>query len=259
MTATQSLALRVRDVGWQPPAGPRVLEQVSFDVEPGEFVAVMGRNGAGKSTLLDVMAGLRRPTQGTVTLVGRALDEWHPTERARLLAHLPQMLRADLSVRAEALVLMGRYPHASRWLESDDDRAIAQEAMARCECLEFRQRTLSSLSGGERQRVYLAACLAQHAKVLLLDEPATFLDVDQQLQCFSVVREEADRGAACLAVTHDVNLALTFCTRLIVLADRGVARDVSTEAAIDDATWLDAFSARVRLERGPGGAWVRYR
>lgn len=251
-------ALRVRNVAWQAPAGPEVLRSVSFDVEPGEFVAVMGRNGAGKSTLFDLMAGLRRPTAGSVTIDGRALDEWHPVERARALAHLPQMLRADLSMRTEALVLMGRYPHAARWFESDEDVAIAHEAMARCECLEFRHRQLSTLSGGERQRVYLAACLAQRTRVLLLDEPATFLDVDQQLQCFSVVRAAADRGAACMAVTHDVNLALTFCTRLIVLADRGVARDVPVETALDDPSWLRAFSMRVSIERSPTGTWVRY-
>ena len=251
--------LRVRNVAWRAPAGPDVLQKVSFDIEPGEFVAVMGRNGAGKSTLLDIIAGLRRPTEGSVTLAGRALDEWPLIERARVLAHLPQMLRADLSVRAEALVLMGRYPHASRWFESDADLRIAREAMARCECLEFRQRSLATLSGGERQRVYLAACLAQHAQVLLLDEPATFLDVDQQLQCLSVVRAEADRGVACMAVTHDVNLALTFCTRLLVVADRGIARDVETAAALDDPSWLRAFSSRLNLERGPAGTWVRYR
>src|SRR5579862_2938498 len=108
--------------------------------------------------------------------------------------------------------------------------------------------------GGERQRVYLAACLAQQAKVLLLDEPATFLDVDQQLQCFSLVRAEADRGAACMAVTHDVNLALTFCTRLIVLADRGIASDVPVDGALDDPSWLRAFSTRVSLERSITGA-----
>lgn len=251
-------ALRVRNVSWRAPAGPEVLHAVSLDVQPGEFVAVMGRNGAGKSTLLDLIAGLRQPSEGSIVLAGRALDEWHPTERARVLAHLPQMLRADLSMRAEALVLMGRYPHAARWFEADEDLRIAHESMKRCECLEFGRRALATLSGGERQRVYLAACLAQQAGVLLLDEPATFLDVDQQLQCFSIVRGEADRGAACMAVTHDVNLALTFCTRLVVLADRGIARDVSVEAALDDPSWLRVFSARVSVERGPTGTWVRY-
>ena len=250
--------LRVRNVAWRPPAGPEVLHGVSLDVQPKEFVAVMGRNGAGKSTLLDVIAGLRSPTEGSVALAGRALDEWHPTERARALAHLPQMLRADLSMRAEALVLMGRYPHAARWFESDEDIRIAHQAMKRCDCFEFRHRALSTLSGGERQRVYLASCLAQQARVLLLDEPATFLDVDQQLQCFSVVRAEANHGAACMAVTHDVNLALTFCTRLVVLADRSIARDLSIEAALDDPSWLRAFSARVSVERDLSGTWVRY-
>jgi len=251
--------LRVRGVGWRAPEGADILQHVSFDVEAREFVAVMGRNGAGKSTLLDIVAGLRRPTAGSVVLDGRPLDEWPLQERARMVAHLPQMLRADLSVRAEAIVQMGRYPHAARWFESEDDARVAQEAMTRCDCLDFRHRSLSTLSGGERQRVYLAACLAQQARILLLDEPATFLDVDQQLQCFSVVRAEADRGAACLAVTHDVNLALTFCSRLVVLADRGVTRDVATADAIEDATWLRAFSARLDLERGPSGSWVRYR
>ena len=153
--------LCLQNVAWRAPSGPEILRGVSLSVEPGEFVAIMGRNGAGKSTLLDIVAGLRRPAEGRVTLAGRSLDEWHPSERARVLAHMPQMLRGDLSTPAEALVLMGRYPHAARWFESDDDARIAQEAMERCECLEFRQRALSTLSGGERQRVYLAACLAQ--------------------------------------------------------------------------------------------------
>jgi len=235
-----------------------VLERVSFEVSAGEFVAIMGRNGAGKSTLLDIVAGLRRPTEGAVTLAGRALDALTAIERARMLAHLPQTLRSDLSMRAEALVLMGRYAHADRWFESDEDRQMAEEAMQRCECLEFRRRTLATLSGGERQRVFLAACLAQRAPVLLLDEPATFLDVDQQLRCFNVLRGEADRGTACVAVTHDVNLALTFCTRLIVLAGRSVARDLATGTALDDPEWLRAFSGRLTVEQGGSRPWVRY-
>jgi iron complex transport system ATP-binding protein len=130
--------------------------------------------------------------------------------------------------------------------------------MRRCECLAFRDRLLATLSGGERQRVFLAACVAQQARVLLLDEPATFLDVDQQLQCFGVLRGEADRGVACVAVTHDVNLALTFCTRIVVLAERHLARDLPVASALDDPTWLPAFSARLAIERSGPRPWVRY-
>ncbi len=260
-SAAPTPLLRVRQVWWHA-GGVPVLERVAFEVAAGEFVAIMGSNGAGKSTLLDIVAGLRAPTEGAVLLGDRPLDDWTPLERARIIAHLPQTLRADLSTRADALVLMGRYMHASRWFESDEDQRIADEAMQRCECFEFRHRTLATLSGGERQRVFLAACLAQRAPLLLLDEPATYLDVDQQLHCFSVLRDEIDRGMTCLAVTHDINLALTFCTRLIILADRGIARDIITDVALDDPDWLTVFSPRLHVERSGGDSatpWVRYR
>lgn len=250
--------LRVRGVGWR--AGQTtILERVAFDAAPGEFIALMGRNGAGKSTLIDLVCGLRQPSEGAIVLDDRPLDEWDHAELARVRSHLPQAIRHDLSCTVEQLVAMGRYPHADHWFESDADRAAAERAMVRCGCLEFRRRRVATLSGGERQRVLLAACLAQQARLLLLDEPATFLDVDQQLQCFSLLREEADGGALCLAVTHDINLALTFCTRLIVLAERTVARDVPASDACEDPEWLRLFSSRLAMQRTSGGRpWVGY-
>lgn len=252
------MLLRVHDVGWHI-AGVRILQRVSFDVARGELVALMGRNGAGKSSLLDLVAGLRPPSEGVVALEGRPLGEWSQRDLARSIGHLPQMVRAEVAFSAEELVLMGRYPHSGGWMESAGDRETAHRAMARCGCFQFRHRRLSTLSGGERQRVLLAACLAQEPRLLLLDEPATFLDIEQQLQCFSMLREEADRGAACIAVTHDINLALTFCTRLLVLADKTVATDSSIEAAVDNPAWLRLFSPRLEVTRTPAGRpWVFY-
>ena len=234
----------VRGVGWR--AGRReILSGVSADIGAGELVALVGRNGAGKSTLMDLMAGLRPPSEGRITIDGRGLAEWRAPDLARVLAHLPQVVRADLNGSAGQLVLMGRYPHATGWLETDDDRREAVDAMVRCDCLQFRDRSVATLSGGERQRVLLAACLAQRPRLLLLDEPATFLDIDQQIHCFEVLREEVNRGAACVAVTHDLNLALTFCTRVIVLAGGVLAADLPVSRALDDRRWLDQFSPRL--------------
>jgi iron complex transport system ATP-binding protein len=253
-----TMLLHVADVGWH--AGDAcILRGVSFAVAAGEFVALMGRNGAGKSTLLDLVGGLRKPSDGVIAIDGRSLDGWSARELARTIGHLPQMVRADVGFSAEQLVLMGRYPHASGWSESAGDRQAAEHAMQRCGCLEFRDRPVSTLSGGERQRVLLAACLAQDPRLLLLDEPATFLDIEQQLQCFSMLREEASRGAACIAVTHDINLALTFCTRLLVLAEKRLVTDVSREAAIEHPEWLHWFSPRLEITRTPAGrSWVYY-
>jgi len=219
----------------------------------------MGRNGAGKSTLLDIIGGLRTPAAGAVVLKDRPLGDRTATERARIVAHLPQSVRADLTMRAEALVLMGRYAHAAQWFESAADRRLAHEAMHRCDCYQYRDRMLGTLSGGERQRVFLAACLAQAPEVLLLDEPTTFLDIDQQLQCFTLLRDEAARGVACLAVTHDINLALTFCTRLVILAKRSVAFDLPVAGAMAQSVWLRVFSERLRIESATDSrGWVRY-
>ena len=250
--------LQLRDIGWR--AGQTtILQGVSIDVRAGEFVAILGRNGAGKSTLLDIVAGLRRPSAGDVLFEDRLLSRHSPIERARVVSHLPQSLRSDLAVRAESLVLMGRYVHANSWFESANDREIAVDAMRRCHCWQFRDRLIRTLSGGERQRVFLAACLAQQARLLLLDEPATFLDLDQQLECFSLLREEARRGTTCVAVTHDVNLAVSFCTRLIVLADGGVAFDQASASALETPGWLQAISRRLAVQTTTGGrAWVGY-
>lgn len=250
--------LDVQDVGWRVAATP-ILNRIRFRVTTGELVALMGRNGAGKSTLLDLIAGVRRPLAGSIMLQGRRLHRWSATERARLVGHLPQAVRPDLPFTVEQLILMGRYPLADQWFESDADRAAVEHAMVRWDCLKFRDRRVSTLSGGERQRVLLAACLAQAPKLLLLDEPATFLDVDQQLQCFSLLREEATKGATCIAVTHDVNLALTFCSRIVVLADHTIAYDAPTTQACERPEWLGLFSSRLHLTTTPSGQpWVCY-
>jgi ABC-type cobalamin/Fe3+-siderophores transport system ATPase subunit len=250
--------LRIADVAWEV-AGRSVLSGVTFDLRGGEVAVVMGRNGAGKSTLLDIVAGLRQPAGGDVRLDDRSLAAWDPRARARVIAHLPQIVRPELPFLAGELVLMGRYPHTDRWFEGEEDRAAVERAMRRTDCWELRDRLLQTLSGGERQRVLLAACFAQEPALLLLDEPSTHLDIDQQMHCFSLLREESARGAACLAVTHDLNLALAYATRLIVLADGRVALDASIEEAIRSSQWLSLFSSRLTLTTTAAGrAWVSY-
>lgn len=253
-----SIRLQIENVAWHV-GGRSVLSSVSLNIREREVAVVMGRNGAGKSTLLDIVAGLRQPTDGDVRLNDRPAAAWDPRERARLVAHLPQAVRPDLPFLAGELVLMGRYPHTDRWFESDEDRLAVERAMCRTDCWDLRDRLVQTLSGGERQRVLLAACFAQTPQLLLLDEPSTHLDIDQQLHCFSLLREESERGAACLAVTHDVNLALTYATRIIVLAQGRVALDVPVEDAVRVPDWLALFSPRLTLSTTPAGRpWVSY-
>lgn len=251
--------LSVRDAAWRVGATP-IVERVTFEARAGEFIALMGRNGAGKSTLLDLVAGLRVPSHGDIALEGRSLPLWSALDRARVIAHLPQAVHVRAPMTVDQLVMMGRYPHADRWFESDDDRRAVEESMAECGCLGFRDRRVATLSGGEKQRVLLAACLAQQPRVMLLDEPAAFLDIDQQLNCFELLQRQAAAGVLCIAVSHDLNLALEFCTRLIVLSGRTVAADLPAAEAAVRTDWLRYFSTRLeRVVTSDGRARICYR
>jgi iron complex transport system ATP-binding protein len=254
-----SKLLAVRDVSYGYPGHP-VLNSVSFSAEGGEFIVLMGVNGAGKSTLLDIVAGLRAADSGEVFLQDRPLTALPAKERSRRISHLPQGTRNELPFSVEQVVLMGRYAYADRWFESDEDRTYAEDAMRRMECLQFRERLYSTLSGGEQQRVLLAACIAQCPHLMLFDEPSTYLDVHQQLQCFSTLAALASEGALCIAVTHDLNLALAHCTRLLIL-DRGkLAADFAAQEAAAKPEWLSWLSPRLRMAHTPEGKpWVLYR
>jgi iron complex transport system ATP-binding protein len=233
---------------------------VSFRAEEGEFLALLGINGSGKSTLLDVISGFRRPGAGSVIISSRAQADWKRREMAQQVSHLPQSIHADLPFTAEQLVAMGRYPHTDRWFESEEDHQHIRAAMERTSCWSQRHRSFASLSGGERQRVLVAACLAQNATAHLLDEPSTFLDIEQQLHCFSVLREEARAGKLCIAATHDLNLAVTYCTRLLILANGVVAHDILTAEAHHNTEWLRLFSKRLEMGITPSGSpWVWYK
>ena len=254
-----SALLQIEDVSFSYP-GRVVFGGVSFEADTGEFIALMGSNGAGKSTLLDTITGLRQPTSGTIKIDGKLLADWRPNELARRVAHLPQSVRADLPFTVEQLVLMGRYPHGEAWFDSPADVAAATVAMQRTSCWADRSRRVFTLSGGERQRVLLAACLAQNGDVCLMDEPAVFLDIEQQLRCFDLLAEEASHGKLCIAVTHDLNLALSYCSRLLVLAEHKLVVDRSVGEARRASDWLGYFSNRLQLgDTANGKPWVRYR
>jgi iron complex transport system ATP-binding protein len=253
-----SSLLAVEDVAFSYGSRP-VLTSVSFLAEEGEFLALLGVNGSGKSTLLDVISSFRQRQAGSITIKGYPQGELKRRELARLVSHLPQSVHADLPFTAEQLVGMGRYPHTDNWFESEEDHRYISEAMKRTSCWPQRHRAFASMSGGERQRVLVAACLAQNASVLLLDEPSTFLDIEQQLHCFSVLRDESRAGKLCVAATHDLNLALTYCTRLLVLANGIIAHDVHTAEAHASKEWLGRFSKRLDMGTTPSGSpWVWY-
>jgi iron complex transport system ATP-binding protein len=201
------------------------LDRVSAAFAEGTLSAIVGPNGAGKSTMLSIVSGLMTPTSGDAWLDGKPVREWRRHDFASRVSLVPQAVRIDFPFTARQVVLMGRTPHRSGYFEDPADHAAADWAMEMTDTARFHARDFRSLSGGERQRVVLACALAQQPRVLLLDEPTTFLDLKHQIAIYEILRERSRAGQTVVAVTHDLGLARAYSDRVLVLCCGQVASD----------------------------------
>lgn len=226
------------------------LREASFALPASGLIAIAGPNGAGKSTLLGIMAGLRHPYSGSCVYGETEVREWNRREFARRVAFLPQMFRLEFPFTAEQVVLMGRTPYGGGWFESPDDFQFAEQAMSITDTAAFRARDFRTLSGGERQRVVLASALAQRPETLLLDEPTTFLDLRHQISMYRMLRDLGRGGMLVISVTHDLNLALQFADRAIVLDQGRVAADGAPAEILTPDLIGSVFGVRAAVHAG---------
>jgi iron complex transport system ATP-binding protein len=219
---------------------------VSLALDAGERVALLGRNGSGKTTCLRVAGGVLRPRRGRVLLDGRDLATLAPRDAARLVSGVAQQEDSDLPFRVRDAVALGRLHRLRPWEgEGPEDRAAVEDAIARLGLAALAGRPLPALSGGERRRAALARCLAQDARVLLLDEPTAHLDAGHEASLLSTLSALArERGKAVLAAVHDLNLASLFADRLVLLVEGRVVADGPPAEVLTEARVREAFGAR---------------
>jgi iron complex transport system ATP-binding protein len=225
----------------------RVLDDISLEGQVGVFSGVLGPNGSGKTTLLRLLVGSLETTRGEVLFRGRPLGEVDERERARAVAWVPQDVGVDFPFTVVELVLFGRTPHRGGWgLPNAGDLEIARDAMERCDVLHLARRSALELSGGERRRVLLARALAQRPRLLLLDEPAAFLDIRHQVEICDLLAEGCRRGEfGVVAVLHDLNLAAAYCGHLLLLKDGRAAAQGAVEEVLTYGHVREAFGAEV--------------
>jgi ABC-type cobalamin/Fe3+-siderophores transport system ATPase subunit len=196
-----------------------VLNDVSFDVDRGTIVGLLGPNGSGKTTLLRIVAGMLRPNSGRVLLDGASVNDMTRRDLARRLALVPQETHTTFDFSVLDMVLMGRYPHLGAFeLERPADLEIARDALRATGTETLESRAFATLSGGEKQRVIIAAALAQASDMLLLDEPTTALDLGYQFEIAALLKRlNAEHGTTMVVSTHDLNLAATLCERVVLI------------------------------------------
>ena len=229
----------------------RALDSVDLDVAPGEVVGLLGPNGSGKSTLVKALSGVLPGYRGSATVAGREVRDTPRRALARLFATVPQESLFGFPFTALEVALMGRHPHLEGLaFEGEQDVELARRALARCGAAEFEGRSVQELSAGERQRVVFARALAQEPRALLLDEPASFLDVRHQVELSELILELAHaEGVAVLAVLHDLGMAAALCDRAYLLQDGRVAAAGPVAEVFTPANLARVFETDIAVER----------
>lgn len=196
-----------------------ILKGISFNIDAGEVVTIIGPNGSGKSTLIKTISRYLKPKSGSIFLDKVNVNQIKTRELAKNLAVLPQVKGVSSDITIEELVSYGRYPHISFGKRmSKEDKDIVTWALEKTGLQEMKNRYIVTLSGGERQRAWIAMSLAQKPKILLLDEPTTFLDICYQLETLELVKElNKTLGITVIMVLHDLNQAARYSDKLLVI------------------------------------------
>ncbi len=226
-----------------------LLRGVSFSVDAGEMVALIGPNGVGKTTWIRAAAGIVPPSAGAVELGGDSAHELARREAARRVALVPQTRPPVFSYTVLEIVLMGlhaRLPRFGRVSQTQRDRAAAE--LERLEISDLAGRSLSSLSGGEAQRVLLARAAMSEAPIWLLDEPTANLDPRHQVSLLARVREHVDAGGLAICAMHDLGLVESHFDRVLVFAGEGLRADGPPAEVLTDELLSEVYGVSARRE-----------
>jgi len=231
-----------------------VVEGVSFALEKGKIIALLGANGAGKTTLLKSLNGALPLAEGAVFLDGKLLKDHSRRETAQRVAVIAQETETKFPVSVLEFVLAGRFAHSSGafgW-ETEKDLAIARECLRECDLANYEARQMNRLSGGERQRAVLARALATEARVLLLDEPTANLDLAHQALMFRLIKQRCEeRESAAVVITHDLNLASEFADQIILLKNGRIAAQGESKEVLTEENLEEVFGVKVLLDTNP--------
>ena len=221
--------LTVSDVTVTYRNGFTALRNASFEIPAGTITALVGVNGSGKSTLFKAIMGFVPVAKGTISILGRPVDE---ALKENVVAYVPQAEEVDWSfpVLVEDVVMMGRYGYMNFLRRpSAADRAAVADALERVGMTKFRDRQIGELSGGQKKRVFLARALAQDGQVILLDEPFTGVDVKTEDAIVTLLQQLREEGRVMLIATHNLGSVPEFCDRTVLVKGTVLASGPTAE------------------------------
>lgn len=256
MQCDDSPVLRVSNVGFGY-KDERTLEDISFEIGRGEFVALMGPNGSGKTTMMRCINRIMSVDSGRIEIDGQDISALTMREISRMCTTVPADTALDFSLSVRDYVSLGRSPYIKTiWWEDEEDERLIGDAMWDLGVAAYANRRLQELSSGERARVLLAKGIVQTPKLLLVDEPSAHLDIKYKVQIMEILRDLSRKGLTVLIASHDINLLTRFCDRILLLSkgrivDYGLPGDVVSESSIEEV-----FGIKVKVVEEGGTIYV---
>ena len=204
--------------------GKNILQNVSYKFISGKITSIIGQNGAGKSTFLKILCLLNEKFTGSVKIDGKDIREFDRKNLSRIMAILPQEREIPQDMTVKQLISFGRFPHRRFFSgNSSEDEVAIKNALEITKLTDFEGRQVVSLSGGERQRAWLAMILAQNPKILLLDEPTTYLDIAHQLEVMEIISNVNKKfSTTIIMVLHDINHARLYSDDILIIKDKKI-------------------------------------
>lgn len=238
--------LRCENIHFSYDKSKKFIENLNIDIPKSEITTILGPNGSGKSTLLSMLACFNKPLEGNVFIENTNLSTLKFKEIAKRIATVHQHNESPEDITVEKLVSFGRVPYNKcRDIDKKTNEEIINWAIESTSLEDIRDEKVMSLSGGQRQRVFIAMALAQKTKVLLLDEPTTYLDMYHQIEVLELVKKlNEEFGITIVMVLHDINQAIKYSHNIIVMKDGSIIESGKPEKVINEKTIKDVYNVQ---------------
>ncbi|MEW6145663.1 MAG: ABC transporter ATP-binding protein [Thermodesulfobacteriota bacterium] len=235
-----------------------ILRDINLRFAGGKMLGVLGANGAGKSTLLKILTGILRAQTGSVLFNGKPLPGYDRREIAKRIAYIPQDPVFAFPFTVSEVILMGRAPYIGRFeFEREMDLEAAERAMDTVGISHLRDRLITETSSGERQLSSIARALVQEPRVMILDEPATFLDIRHRNEIMSLLRKlKEERGILIIAATHDIFTALFYFDEIIMIKNGSVFAEGPVDAVINRENLSSLYGIDVTVRKEGGKVFI---
>ena len=233
----------------------QVLRSINLSVKDGEMISLLGKNGAGKTTLLRLIPGFLKSERGSITIDKRPVGEMKLRERAGFMAYIPQITRSVFPYSVRTSILMGCSNRLSLMqAPGKKEEEKVQQMIELLNLQEIAERNMDNISGGERQLVLVARALMQDARLLILDEPTSFLDYSNQLLVLEKVSDLVQKGYSCIYSTHNPELALMHSTRVVAMSDGTIVYDDKPENLLGNDVLSKLYGRTISIVRTEKGS-----